>query len=689
MSLPERHLSGIGQCLDGHMKITLPSRKITGLGTLALVISLLVSLLVPSAQAATYSLPNAPTNVTSYLGAKGVVVRWTPGADVDPGVTGYVVSAGAGSCPIFVPAKNNNVVTMPVVTGQPAGTPVVQAVNAYGFSKPAASKKSYTAAELATVSSSNNKAVQVLQLSDLHGAIEVGGSFGAPLLVSNWNADRKANTATVAFTSGDNIGAAPPISTEFEEIPTIETLNAMKLDAGAFGNHEHDRNLAHVQKIIGASDFQWVVSNYDEGSLSVLKSGTKQTKTFTIIERGGLKIGVVGSNTPETIEQVFPGNLDYTDASGAKKTITINPGVTGINQAIVDAKAAGADIVIALLHQGWQENADGVAKGVLNTMAAQVKGAAAIYGGHSHQTFASVIPGSPRVAPVVIGQTRNAGVEYTRTQICMKFGKVVGQSIEHVLKAASATINTGTLSTVTTQDVAAAALVKKYKDQLSTKLDIKIGQVSGVFPRGGSPAVERSGETPMGNFMADLMRSKYKTDFAIQNGGGIRDTFPAKTYIPAATGLVRTGTGPLDVTLGDAFTVFPFGNQIATTVVTGANLWKALENGVGGNYPGDGRFPQISGFKFTFDASKPIGSRIVEVTKLDGTAIAKDSKEYTLTTLDFVVYGGDGYVNVFSPAQAKVQGALLDVFVDALKADMAAGKVTQVPAADGRIKKVG
>jgi 5'-nucleotidase len=671
------------------MKTTLSTRKITGLGILTLVTSLLVSLLAPTAQANTFSLPNAPTNVTSYLGAKGVVVRWTPGADVAPGITGYVVSAGAGSCPIFVPAKAHNVVTMPVVTGQPAGRPVVQAVNAYGFSKPAASNKSYTAAELATVSSSNNKAVQVLQLSDLHGAIEVGGSFGAPLLVSNWDADRKANAATVAFTSGDNIGAAPPISTEFEELPTIETLNAMKLDAGVFGNHEHDRNLAHLQKVIGASDFQWVVSNYNPDSLAVLKSGTKQTKTFTIIERGGVKIGVVGANTPETIEQVFPGNLDYTDASGAKKTITINPGVTGINQAIVDAKAAGADMVIALLHQGWQENADGVSKGILNAMATQIKGAAAVYGGHSHQSFASVIPGSPRVAPVVIGQTRNSGVEYTRTQICMRYGKVVGQSIEHVLKAAAPTINTGIVSTVTTQDVAAAALVKKYKDQLSAKLDIKIGQVSGVFPRGGTPAVERSGETPMGNYIADLMRAKYKTDFVIQNGGGIRDTFPAKTYIPANTALVRTGSGPLDVTLGDALAVFPFGNQIATTVVTGENLWKALENGVGGNFPGDGRFPQVSGLKYSFDASKPIGSRIVEVTKLDGTAVAKDSKEYTLATLDFLIYGGDGYVNVFSPAQAKVKGALLDVFVDALRADMAAGKVTQVPAADGRIKKVG
>jgi 5'-nucleotidase len=670
------------------MNKTLSSRKIFSLGSLALATSLLVSLLVPSAQANTYSMPNAPTSVTSYIGAKGVVVRWVAGAEVAPGVIGHVVSAGAGSCPIFVPIRNSSVVTMPVVTGQPAGTPVVQAVNAYGFSKPTASKKSHTAAELATVASSFNKAVQVLQLSDLHGAIE-GTSFGAALLTSNWAADRTANAATVSVSSGDNIGAAPPISTEFEELPTIEALNAMKLDVSTMGNHEHDRNIDHLNKMIGASDFQWVVSNYSEGALDVLKSGSKQAKNYTIIERGGVKIGVVGSNTPETIEQVFPGNLDYTDAAGAKKTIVINPGVVGINKAIVEAKAAGAEIVIVVIHQGWLENADGVAKGLFNSLGTQIKGAAAIYGGHSHQTFASVIPGTVRTAPTVLGQVRNAGVEYTRTQICMRGGKVVGQSIQHVLRSASATINTSVASTVSTADVETAAMVKKYKDQLSAKLDVKIGQVSGVFPRGGSPAVERSGETPMGNYMADLLRAKYKTDFAIQNGGGIRDTFPAKTYIPANTALVRTGTGPLDVTLGDAFTVFPFGNQVATTVVTGANLWKALENSVGGNYPGDGRFAQVSGLKYSFDASKPIGSRIVSVTKLDGTDIAKDSKEYTLTTLDFLIYGGDGYANVFSPAQAKVKGALLDVFVDALKADMAAGKVTQVPVADGRIKKVG
>jgi 5'-nucleotidase len=667
------------------MTTTLKTRKKLGFGVFAVAAALLVTMVTPIAQANTvYAKPEAPTNVTSYLSARGVMVKWTASVTANPAITHYVVSAGSGSCPVIVPATNNRLVTMPVVVGQPGGTPVVQAVNAYGFSAAAKSNKSYTAAELATVASASNiKSVQVLQLSDLHGAIEgsPSSSIGAAVLATAFANDRKNAAATVTLSAGDNIGAAPPISTEFEELSTIESMNAMKFDVSTFGNHEHDRNLAHVQKVIGASDFEWVTSNYGDSSLAVLKSGAKAAKSYTIIERGGVKIGIVGANTETTIEQVFPGNLDYTDASGIKRTIQIEAGVTGINAAIVAAKQAGADLVVAVIHQGWSENTGGAAVGVLNDMALQIKGAAAIYGGHSHQTFAALVPGKQKIQGTLLGQTLNSGQEYTRSQICVNTDtdKVIGSSIETIKKTALATV---------TADADAAAIVKKYKDQMTGKLDVKIGAVSGVFPRGGTPAIERSGENPMGIYIADLLRAKYKTDFVLTNGGGIRDTFPAKNYVPVDTKLVRTGTGALDVTLGDALTVYPFGNQVATTVVTGENLWKALENGVGG-FPAGGQFPQISGFKFTFDPTKAVGSRIVSVTKDDGTAIAKDQTIYTLTTLDFIIYGGDGYANVFSPSKAKVFGALLDVFVDALKADMAAGKVTQLPALDGRVKKVG
>ena len=661
------------------------NRKKTGFGVFAVAATLLVTMVTPIAQANTvYDKPQAPTNVTSYLSTRGVMVKWTASPTANPPITHYVVSAGSGSCPIIVPVTNSTRVSMPVVVGQPGGTPVVQAVNAYGFSAAAKSKQSYTAAQLASVASSSNiKSVQVLQLSDLHGAIEASATnIGSAVLASAFANDRKNAAATVTLSAGDNIGAAPPISTEFEELSTIESMNLMKFDVSAFGNHEHDRNLAHVQKVIGASDFQWVTSNYGDASLAVLKSGEKAAKSYHIIERGGVKIGIVGANTDTTIEQVFPGNLNYKDASGIERTIEIQAGVTGINAAIAAAKKDGADLVVAVIHQGWSENAGGVAVGVINDMALQIKGAAAIYGGHSHQTFGALVPGKQKIEGTLIGQTKNSGVEYTRSQICVNTdtNKVIGSSIETINKAAVATV---------TADVDTAASVKKYKDLMTTKLDVKIGSVSGLFPIDGTPRVQRSGENPMGNYIADLLRAKFKTDFALTNGGGIRDSFPAKNYVPVNKELVRTGTGALDVTLGDALTVYPFGNQVATTIVTGENLWKALENGVSGNWGSEGKFPQISGFKFTFDTSKAAGSRIVSVTKNDDTPIAKDQTVYTLTTLDFIIYGGDGYANVFSPTKAKVFGALLDVFTDALKADMAAGKVTQVPVLDGRIKKVG
>ena len=648
--------------------------------SLALATSALVVLTSPQVSANTYAVPAAPTITKAYVTDAGIRVRFNP-VSASPAVTHYVVTGGQGSCPVVVPATTSGSVRLPILEGQTSAAVSVQAVNAYGFSTAAKWSKAFTATDLAGVAKTSARNVQLLALSDFHGAIERSSSnAGTALLTSAFANERKAVASTITLSSGDNIGAAPAISSEFEELPTIESMNLMKFDVSTFGNHEHDRNIAHVQKVIGASDFAWVASNYS--SLDPLKSGSKAATSYVVIERGGVNVGVVGMNTDETPEVIFPGNLDYTDASGAKKTLQISSSVAGVNQAIKDAKSAGADIVVALLHYGWSENADGVAKGQLLDLASQVKGAAAVLGGHSHQRYNSLMGTSARYGTTIISQTPNAGVGYNRIQLCVSGSKVHGASVDYV--------TTADLKGVTA-DTAGAALVKKYKDQLVTKLDVKIGQVSELFPRGGSPAVERAGETPMGNYLADLMRKELKTDLALTNGGGLRDTFPAGTYKVVDTTYKRPAagvTGPFDVTLGDAISVLPFGNSVAVATITGTQLWAALENGVS-QWPSGGRFPQISGIKFSFDASKAAGSRITAVTKLDGTAIAKDAKTYTVATNDFMLYGGDGYT-MLNPSTAKFPGKLLlDILVDGIKADLAAKRVTQTPKADGRITKVG
>lgn len=613
-----------------------------------------------------YSAPPAPTGVSARVVDGGVKVTWSPSVGANPAVSHYVVHAGPGSCPVTVDAKATSAV-MPIVKGQGTITPEVQAVNALGYSEDAVAAASVNVAGKANPDYVN---LQILEFSDFHGAIEkTSSNIGAAALATAFRGDRMNVKNTLTVSVGDNIGAAPAISTQFDEVPTIEALNLMGVDVSTFGNHEHDRNLAHLRSMIEASDFDWVVSNYS--TLAPLQQGKNKAKEYVILDQGGVKVGVVGMNTEQTKEQVFPGNLKY-----GKKEIVISPRTSDVQKRVDAARADGADVVIVLAHQGWNTNVGGEPIGRLIDITKALKDVDAVYGGHSHQTYAAMVDDTP------VAMTRNSGQEYTRTQICVDKanGTVVGTAVDYLTKAVAKDY---------VEDGATASMVSKYKSELNAKLDKKIGVVSAQFPRGGKPAVERSGETPLGNYAADALRAKYGTDLVFLNGGGIRDTFPAKGYTPADSSLKRPSTGssgPYDVTLGDALTVFPFGNSAATTSISGANLWAALENGVSG-YPNDGRFPQISGFTFSFDPGKPVGQRIVSVSKSDGTPIAKDDKQYSVTTLDFLVNGGDGYGTLFAPSVAKIRDLYVDVFTDAVIADTARNGVLQMPVADGRITK--
>ena len=615
----------------------------------------------------TYAIPEAPVGVTAALAPGGVRVTWAPVA-AQPPVRHYSVHAGQGSCPVLVPAGSTSAV-LPAVDGQGVIEPRVEAVNAYGFSA-AGVAAPIDVTGRATGRYAN---VQVLQLSDFHGAIQpTPTAAGAAVLAAAWKQDRARVPATLIVSSGDNIGGAPPVSALFEEFPTIAALNLMGLDVSTFGNHEHDRPLEHVRRVVDASAFQWVVSNYS--TLTPLAGERKSARSLVMLRRGGVSIGVVGMNTEDTPEVVAPGNL--TDARG-DTTIAISPSVDGVQSAINRARARGADIVIVLAHQGWSRNIEGRPQGRLVDLTRELRGEDIIYGGHTHQHFMSYIQRT------FVAQVPNSGSEYTRSQVCVdtRSGRVIGVDTEGVTTKDMAGL---------TPDPQVQALVDDYVQRASALLDVRIGKVSGVFPRGGEPPVERSGETPMGTYAAEAMRRTYGTQLAFLNGGGIRDTFPASKYAPSDPTLVRPGpgsSGPYDVTLGDLVSVFPFGNNAATTKISGADLWRALENGVSG-YPADGRFPQIAGFRFAFDPRQPVGERITSVTLNDGTAIPADSRTYTVATVDFMVYGGDGYVDVFRPDDAVIRGPYIDDVLAAIKQDQAAGIVTEVPAPDGRITTV-
>ena len=615
-------------------------------------------------EAPTYAKPIAPHRVTARMVSGGVRVSWAP-VVASPPVSRYSIHAGPGSCPVVVPAGATSV-TLPVVAGQAIITPQVEAVNAYGFS-PAGRAD---AIDVTGHASKRYVNLQLLQLSDFHGALQASPSAaGAAVLASAWEQDRARVPNTLTLSSGDNIGGAPPVSALFDEFPTIEALNLMGMDVSGLGNHEHDRPLEHLRRVVDESDFEWVASNY--GTLRPLAGQRKQVRKFILVQRGDLTIGIVGMNTEDTPEVVSPGNLTDPDTG---RDVTISASTRGVQRAIDRVRDQGADVVIVLAHQGWSMNVDGRPKGRLLQVARSLRGADVVYGGHTHQEYMSYVRGA------LVAQVPNSGFEYSRTQVCIdtRASRVVGADTEPVTVTDMADI---------APDPVVQALVDGYVERTRQQLDVRVGAVSDVFPRGGTPPVERSSETPMGTYSAEVVRRTYGTQLAFLNGGGIRDTLPASKYTPGDTSLRRPApgsSGPYDVTLGDLVSVFPFGNSAATTRISGADLWKALENGVSG-YPSDGRFPQIAGFRFAFDPDLPVGERITRVTLADGTPIPRDDRTYTVTTVDYMVYGGDGYAGVFRPAEAIIRGPYLDDIVAAIKKDAAGGIITQVPAPDGRI----
>ncbi len=176
----------------------------------------------------------------------------------------------------------------------------------------------------------------------------------------------------------------------------------------------------------------------------------------------------------------------------------------------------------------------------------------------------------------------------------------------------------------------------------------------------------------MGNLVADAMLDRVAgqgVTISIQNGGGVRASIDAG-----------------EITMGEVLTVLPFSNTLATFKINGAGVVAALENGLSQIEDIAGRFPQVAGLKYTFDKTKPVGSRLVgDVLVADGDnwVPIDPAKEYGVVTNNYVRGGGDGY-EIFATDSTEAYDfgpPLEDVLADFI----AKQGGTYTPYTDGRI----
>jgi 5'-nucleotidase len=522
--------------------------------------------------------------------------------------------------------------------------------------------------------------IQILNVSDWHGQLDplsitgVGNVGGAAALSTYFKQDRAANPNTLTLTAGDGVGATPPLSGFFADEPAIKAMRLMGFDADSLGNHNFDSGLTRLQNQInlaGSASEAGQPYTYLSANLKNLSqnnvTGIQPYKIFTV---GGVKVAVIGITNPEAPSLVFPGNFG---------SIQITDPISAANKTRAAAKAAGAQVFVVLIHAGVTgTDSSGNPTGPLIDFANNVGGFDVILGDHTDVQYSGTINNA------LVTENKSKGATYSRVtlKIDASNGRVSSKGVTFVTP----------LSSAVTPDSAVVSMLAPYRTQLAAAFDQKIGVATALFPRGGTPSVERSGEAAVGNLVADALRATYGTQLALTNSGGLRSSLPS-SYAPLDTTLRRTAAGyaagpPYDLVIGDVFTELPFGNSSVTRNVTGAQLWAALENGVSQINSttcngADGRFPQISGFKFSFSCSAASGSRVRSVALTDGTPIPNDaSVSYTLVTNDFVNAGGDFYT-VFKDGQGVTRNIMANDLLAYIQ-----GRGTITPAIEGRISKL-
>lgn len=409
----------------------------------------------------------------------------------------------------------------------------------------------------------------------------------------------------------------------------VRLMNLMAYDAMTPGNHDFNYGKDQLLALSGKMAFPLISANIKQAD------GANWLTPSIIKEVGGIKVGIFGLSTPETAYKTHPNN------------------VTGLTFAdpVAEAKAMAAqlkdktDVIICLAHLGLEDGAEFTSRAV----AEAVPDIDLIIDGHSH----TVLENGLRIGNTLIAQAGEYDKNLGKVELTVNGGKVTTASASLFTKAQTASV---------IPNEAVATLIAELDQANKAIIDIKVGSTSVTLQ--GERGKVRRGETNLGNLITAAMLDATGAEVAMTNGGGIRAS-------------IDVG----DITRGEVISVLPFGNYVVVKQVTGQDLLDALELGVA-KYPEEnGPFPHVAGMLFTFDASKPVGARVVSASA-KGAAI--DPKGlYVLATNDFMAAGGDGYTMF---ADDKVQGEFpaLDEILAAYLGKMG----TVSPATDGRVRVI-
>lgn len=461
----------------------------------------------------------------------------------------------------------------------------------------------------------------ILHSNDVHGQLD-GYAYMAKLA-----ADLRAKGAEVIVADAGDFSQGDVYVSINKGHAAIEMMNAAGYDVVTLGNHEFDFGYEQLLANLADGNFQTVCANVYKDDAPILPAGT-------IIEKGGVKIGFFGMETPETATKVNPGQIE-----GIR--FSTHDDIYAAAQEAADAlREQGADLVIGLWHLGIDDET--ATNGYRSTdVLAKITGVDFVIDGHSH----TVMTEGPADEPIQSTGTKFATI-----------GAVV---IDNETKAIVDHYLLPTAYLGKDADVAAAA------QAIIDAVDEEYGApfaVSEVDLNGERAPGNRTEETNMGDLITDAMV------WSVVSEGGIEQVEPNAVVGITNGGGIRAPIAAGEVSMKDVNSVLPFGNTVAVVYVTGAELIEALEASTFCTPDAIGGFPQTSGIEWTLDTTveydqgelymkhdggettyyAPASIKRVSITSVNGEAFDPEAI-YAVVTNNFCAAGGDTY-NVFSRA---------------------------------------
>jgi 2',3'-cyclic-nucleotide 2'-phosphodiesterase / 3'-nucleotidase len=506
-----------------------------------------------------------------------------------------------------------------------------------------------TAFLFAGTSFSQTVNLKLIETSDVHGSLfqydfikaKLGNTSLAQLYTYIQQQRDNKDQSVVLLDDGDILQGQPIVyyyNFEKTDVPHIvsRVMNYMNYDAGTVGNHDIEPGHPVYDKIDKEFNFPWLAANAIN-----TKTGKPYFKPYTIINRDGIKIAVLGMITP-----AIPNWLPKKIWSGIRFDDMVE---TAKKWVPIILKKEKPDLMIGLFHSGVEagyNNADPNApknENASQLVAEKVPGFDIVFVGHDHHGWNYTIKNSEGKTVYILGTINAArtaavaNVTLTKDPKTNKWDKKISSEI------------------IESKDYKEyAPMVRKFAHDIEQCVSY-VNKYIGSFTKSVSTKESMYGDSPFVDLIQKIQLELTKADVS----------FAAPLSFNAE---IRSG----GVRVRDMFSLYKYENLLYTMELTGQEIKNYLEYSFGNwfnqmkdendhllNFKTDDKgnlveenghpvlnsqyynFSSAAGIKYTVDVSKPAGQRVAIISMSDGKPFDLN-KKYKVAINSYRGNGGGG-----------------------------------------------